>query len=361
MNMIRSSLTQLERFEVSRRFYDSIKTQVAWSSLSRSAVENAFFDTFYVLLRHRMWVGLKTFKEFVIEMLQHDHNLPRESAASFYDLMVEDMRDLKILKSLRTDIDERDFLTYAYANAAACTSEEDLLRDIGLGSIFLRRLRDGIRVVASGAKDKFVTEFDAELATIMIELSYEARSIPWAVDVRRLKYTLLEHNSFDEGQVEDLFQTLCQIAEHQLGLSSEININESSLKMLLSCDLIYGGDRKSKIKMSEIAWSLVAHFITSTHEERLKQDPQTIVSLPQALQRIVIQKINKSEVLTSLLQDHIAVMSPQAITCLLNQSRINLSEDELKVAFNKIEFATLTPWQRHVVEVFDASTYQTTV
>ena len=191
MTGIRSNLNDWELKTLEREFSNitSRMARVAHSAKSLRGV--LFIDLAYALARHRDWLQTPVFSALLVEFLQLDHGLPRGDAEILVHDMIEAAIEVGLSRTRTICGDDREFLTWAYICAAGASGEDALEADLGLGTAVLRKLREGIKALERVDSHVFVPEYDAMLATIVIELGHECKSLPWSMDHHRLRYALL--------------------------------------------------------------------------------------------------------------------------------------------------------------------------
>ena len=184
---------------------------------SRSLRGTIFIDLAYALTRHREWLQAPVFSALLVEFLQLDHGIPRGDAEVLAHDMIESATQLGVGRPRGICHDDREFLMWAYICAASATDEDALESDLGLGTAVLKKLREGLSALERVDSDVFVPEYDAMLATIVIELGHECKGIPWAMDYHRLKYALLSGVG-DAAQPYILEESLPEIFESLIAL-----------------------------------------------------------------------------------------------------------------------------------------------
>jgi hypothetical protein len=188
---IRAGLNDWELQAFEREFLEITKSMPRVAKAARSLRGTLFIDLAYALTRHREWLQAPVFSALLVEFLQLDHGIPRSDAELLVHDMIESALQLGLGRHRGICQDDREFLTWAYICAAGANDEDSLEADLGLGTAVLKKLREGLSALERVDSDVFVPEYDAMLATIVIELGHESRSLPWAMDYHRLRYALL--------------------------------------------------------------------------------------------------------------------------------------------------------------------------
>lgn len=150
-----------------------------------------FIEVIYAVLRHREWLEVPVFRAIAEEFLQLDHGIPQKPARDFVARVIAEVTRLGVVKARTLCVDDREFLNYCYVSAAGVKNDMELEIELGLGSAIIRKLRDGVRVLDEARVDIFIPEYDAMLASLILELSHQSKERPWALDEHRLKYKLL--------------------------------------------------------------------------------------------------------------------------------------------------------------------------
>jgi len=257
---VRSRLNDWELQSLEREFIESTNRVFGSRYQARSVRGVLFLDLAYALSLHRDWLQMPVLSVLLVEFLQLDHGVSRNDA----EIIVHDMVDAAIqlgLGRLRGNfVADRDFLTWAYVCAATASDETALEADLGLGTAVLNKLRDGIKALEQVDNNIFVSEYDAMLAAIVIELSHETKSVPWSMDFERIKFALLSAG----------------------GDAAQPYILPESLPVILDALVAIGlGERHALIERPALAELLVQAglLMESKNDQRRKKQGHTITDL----------------------------------------------------------------------------------
>jgi hypothetical protein len=191
LNGLRHGFNCLELKTLEKEFREISKGSSRIAQQSKSIRNALFVDLAYALMRHRDWLQVPVFSSLLTEFLQFDYKIPRGEADLVCHDMIEAVINLGLFRQRSICCDDREFLTWAYVCAAGSRDEDSLDGDLGLGTAVLRKLRDGLQAIDRVDHQIFIPEYDAMLATIVIELGHECKSVQWAMDLHRLRYALL--------------------------------------------------------------------------------------------------------------------------------------------------------------------------
>lgn len=162
-----------------------------------SAQEALTLDLTYALTRHAIWLSAPVFTDVVASFLAAEHGLERVRA----ELLAERGTDeaLTALAQARADasalcfaITDDEFLRYVFVESASARDEAALRRDLGLGGELLQRLKCAVLDVSGPQLARYVPELEAKLADVVLDMAKELRQSPWAMDVHRLRYDLVD-------------------------------------------------------------------------------------------------------------------------------------------------------------------------
>lgn len=300
--LVQSVFNKPQRLAVERQIARSIEEMRGDLRISRASNEALQIDILYALARHARWVKVPLFRDVLVDFLVTDHELPRVGSEKLVNEILESCETLlgddpnySPADLLEGKVDE-EFLTYIFV-IAACSGHDSVVREqLGVGAGLLRSLKSAADSLAareqfsrenSGGSDGprlFLPDVDTVFATIMIKLTAAVRSCPWALDVYRLKYHLLEKLDRQRfaclsAHIPAVFEFLCAIGrENYLALpqetlaskwsaaheSGEISF-EQVLQWLEHSGLIFRADVKKRGKRQVVFWDLtpVAEQITA--------------------------------------------------------------------------------------------------
>ncbi|MCX6127118.1 MAG: hypothetical protein NTV34_20535 [Proteobacteria bacterium] len=319
--MVRESLNDwvLQCFE--RRFLQDTKLLAVGYQGSMAGQGYLFIEVLYAVLRHREWLEVPVFRALAVEFLQLDHGLPRSAAQVLVDGLISESWRLGVAKSRSVCVDDREFLNYCYVSAAGLRNDFEVEAELGLGSAIIRKLRDGVRVLDEARVDVFIPEYDAMLASIVIELGHQSKQCPWALDEHRLKYKMLAELG-DQAQSwileEQLPVILVSLLEIGLGVfdwqkSQPLCVVLERAKLLIS---IRGA--RGKVR----GWDLTAEGTAVTavlfkvrFGASLVSSAENFLGLKLTWQLALLndQNVTSIEFIMELLSRHLVRMAPLAI------------------------------------------------
>lgn len=153
-------------------------------------------DLTYAVARHHHWRGAPILVDVLTDFLVREYRLTNDAAMALSLAAVAP----KSLPAHGTDghvaATDREFLRYIFVASATATCEAELLADLGIGTALVARIRETVEAtVAARTADapvRFLPELDAHISEILCELASEAKSVPWALAVHRLRYHLID-------------------------------------------------------------------------------------------------------------------------------------------------------------------------
>lgn len=337
MSGLNAGLNQWELKSLEREFQDISSRTPKIAQLARSIRGTLFVDLAYAMMRHRDWLQVPVFSALMIDFLQLDYGIPRGDAEIVCHDMVEAAMELGLYRPRTICCDDREFLTWAYVCAAGARDEDALDADLGLGTAVLRKLRDGLQAIERVESHVFIPEYDAMLATIVLELGHECKAVPWAMDFHRLRYAMLAAAGDAaqpfvlEENIPELLQLLMDIG---LG-EKHLLIDRPALReVFLAAGLISeeAKARRSKtlgVELTDYGFALTAHCAAlriqgpATTRDFLKYSNRWQDAIVRKssnlsvdfLQNLLSEKINKvsPEVLESLI-GRFAELSPSRLS-----------------------------------------------
>lgn len=229
LGLVQSVFNKPQRLAVERQINKALEECRSNFTISRAGAEILLFDVLYALARHARWVKVPLFRDVLVDFLVTDHELPRVGSEKLVNDILESCESLmgddpnfSAADLLDGKVDE-EYLTYIFV-VAACSAPDAVIREnLGLGAGLLRSLKSAAESLASreagvgGDGPKlFLPDVDTVFANIMIKLTAAVRSCPWALDVYRMKYHLLEkldRQRYSElaGHIPAVFEFLCSV------------------------------------------------------------------------------------------------------------------------------------------------------
>lgn len=298
---IRSQLNAWELQSLEREFIETATKLSSLHRVSKTAQGVLFVDVIYAIVQHKSWLQTPVFAVLLVEFLQFDHGLARNDA----EVLVHDLLDAAIQLGLgraRTIFcEDRDFLTSAYVSAAGAIDDSNLEGELGLGAAVLKKLRDGISALESVDHNVFVPEYDAMLASIIIELSKELKQTPWAIDLYRLKFSLLSAGG-DAAQAFILPDSLPVILDAlvAIGRGHFLTLSErpALAELLVRCEILMESKTSPRSKkaghiLTDLGARLTASKVALTLDQELS--PEKFLELNHHWQIGVLKKLNLNQ------------------------------------------------------------------
>lgn len=339
VSRVRSQLNNWELQVLEREFIESINRFSGSYRLSKSIKGVLFLDLAYAIAQHKDWLHTPVFSVLLVEFLQFDHGIRRNDAEILVHDVVEAAIQLDFGGQRQLCRSDRDFLTCAYVSAMDAQDDSFLELELGLGTAVLRKLRDGVKALESVDQNVFVPEYDAMLASIVLELSQELKEVPWALDHYRVKFALLRAGG-DAAQpfilVDSLPLMLDAITAIGQGHSSTLFERPALASLMVQADLIMEAKSHPKRKVTgHIISDLGARFTALKLSSSLQQLPSvsSFLKLHNAWQQAIIKRslsIN-FDYLQSLLSTAVNKLSPEVIEATigrmigLNSARIDVN------------------------------------
>ena len=274
---VRTQLNGWELQSLEREFIESISKLPSVSRASKAAAGHLFLDVVYAIAQHRDWLQTQVFSVLLVEFLQFDHGIARNDAEVIVHDLLDTAVELGLGRARGLCSQDRDFLTSAYVSAAGALDDTNLEVELGLGSAVLRKLRDGIKALESVDQNVFVPEYDAMLASIVLELTKEIKQTPWALDLYKLKFALLSAGG-DLAQPFILPESLPVILDalvaigygHSFTLSERPALAELLLKAsLLMESKSNARSKKSRYVLTDFGARLTAAKVAASTQSRI--------------------------------------------------------------------------------------------
>ena len=316
---IRAGLNDWELQSLEREFVETTGRIVTSQLQSPTAKGVLFIDMAYAISQHRDWLQTTVFSALLVEFLQYDHGLNRGDAEILVHDVVEAAMTLGLSRSRKLFSCDRDFLTWAYVCAAGASDEASLEADLGLGRAVLRKLKEGLRALEAVDNNTFVSEYDSMLAAIVLDLSQQSRSNPWAIDCERIKFALLSAGG-DNAEAYILPETLPVIVDALMsigcGMQFSLSDRPSLAELLVAAGLIMevktaSRRKKQGYKLTELGARVSALKVALTVPDDLPAD--NFLKLNNQWQIVVIKR-KKSltfDYMVRLLSEYVNKLSPE--------------------------------------------------
>ena len=277
---VRARLNGWELQSLEREFIESTSRLQSLSRASKTAAGCLFVDLVYAIAQHRDWLQTPVFSVLLVEFLQFDHGVTRNDAEVIVHDLLDAAVELGLSRTRSLCSQDRDFLTAAYVSAAGAVDDSNLEVELGLGSAVLRKLRDGIRALESVDQNVFVPEYDAMLASIILELSKEVKQTPWSMDLYKIKFFLLSAGG-DAAQPFILPDSLPVILDALVaigrGHSFTLRERPALAELLVKASLLMESksnarSKKSRYVLTDLGARLTSAKVAATSHERLCLD-----------------------------------------------------------------------------------------
>lgn len=325
MISIRTGLNQWELVSLERQFSEIIKRSTRISSQARSIQGVMFIDLAYALSRHRDWLEVPVFSALLIDFLQLDHGLPRKDSEILTHELIDAAIELGVYRQRSICSDDREFLTWAYVCAAGASDEDQLDADLGLGTAVLRKLRDGLQAIDQVESRVFIPEYDAMLATIVLELGHECKSKAWAMDYHRLRYFMLAAAGDSaqpfilEEALPTVFETLVRIGQ---GDSDSLQDRPDLASILVRAGVLCDTQpqrkgRKVSHQLTDLGARTTALCVALSRDH--SDFESGFVKMNQRWQEAIIRHSQKISItrLVSFITENLNKLSPEVIECSL--------------------------------------------
>ena len=353
----REALNEWQLQTLETHFMESTKILESSRVSSRANRGYLFVETLFAFLRHREWLDVPVFHALVIEFLQLDHGLARPVATQVVTTMLADFRRMGLAKTRNICSDDREFLTYAYVVAASAANDVQMELDLGLGHALVRKLRDGVRVLEESRADIFIPEYDAMLASIIIELGHQMRAKPWILDEHRLKYRLLSELGDNavpwilEEHIPETLEALAGIGlkQSQEGVADEL-IQALERAQLVSADR----DGRGRIRgwdVTQDGAQVTANVIKVKRGAELMESVSEFLTLNVSWQISILRDATVSPIgfVMDLLSRHLGRMAPTAVEAAV-QRIVELGSDLLEPeTVRSLLAAAKLPWHKAAV------------
>lgn len=346
---------QLQSLEA--HFMESTKSLETQRQSSRASRGYLFVEALFSFLRHREWLSVPAFQAIVVEFLQLDHGLSRPLATKVVETMLEDFIRMGLAKPRTLCVDDREFLTYAYVVAASAANDVQMEMDLGLGHALVRKLRDGVRVLEEARSDIFIPEYDAMLASIIVELGHQMRSRAWVLDEHRLKYRMLSELGDSavawilEEKISETLQLLTKIGLTHSGQ----DVPEELLSVFERAQLIVADrDGRGRIRGWEVSTDgamITSQCLKLQHGSKLIESVSEFLALDLNWQMSILRdkKVVPIEFVMDLLANHMTRTAPQTVEIAV-QRIVELGPDLLEAeTLKSLLSAAHLPWHKAAV------------
>ncbi|MFW7377419.1 MAG: hypothetical protein ACOH5I_01265 [Oligoflexus sp.] len=189
------------------------------TQIGQGLIKYLAFDLSYILFRHQAWHHAPLFSELTIDHLNSEFRLPRSIATD----LVESSLDIFIPylpeeKDWQPETYDREFLFDLFVASATAKNESKLRSDIGFGNSVIQLFLSAAHLSEDTATGiySFAPEIMQTILDIMQDIASEAQSIPWIMDIYRLRLItsqqrLAHKKRITRQQIHLLFQVLCWI------------------------------------------------------------------------------------------------------------------------------------------------------
>ncbi len=327
MNSLNAGLNQWELKTLEREFSEITSHTPKIAQLARSIRGILFVDLAYAMMRHRDWLQVPVFSALMIDFLQLDYGIPRGDAEIICHDMIEAAMELGLYRPRSICCDDREFLTWAYVCAAGARDEDALDADLGLGTAVLRKLRDGLQAIERVESQVFIPEYDAMLATIVLELGHECKATAWAMDFHRMRYAMLAAAGDAaqpfvlEENIPELLSVLVRIGKGE----SQILIDRPALREIFTAAGIVVEESKARrsktrgVELTDYGYSLTAYCAAMTMT--LSDLPKKFLQLSNRWQEAIVRRSAhvSADFLEALIAKSLNKISPEVLEAIISR------------------------------------------
>lgn len=189
------SASHLEQIEKSLQHH--LKTVQERSVLPSGLTSAVILTLTYASFRHLHWINTPIFRDILIHHVSSDFRIEASTAALLTDAVLREVRSLKPLAPSHVDNSDFEFLKYLFIIAATAESERSLVSDMGLGPEIIYKMKATLKLVMTDPDDceknatSFLSELDAQIYEIMLEVSRDIRRYAWSIHVEKLRYMMI--------------------------------------------------------------------------------------------------------------------------------------------------------------------------
>ncbi|MDE3268919.1 MAG: hypothetical protein OYH77_01380 [Pseudomonadota bacterium] len=221
------------------------------------ANEYLALDLIYAIVRHRNWLHVSVFKHLLGAHLVRRHGIEFEDCQHLLAMSIAEFSKFKRLTHpVGTEASDREFIRYVFILTLSTTDEQKLILELGLGVLFLQKLKEFLRQVAQGHEGQsFLFGFEAMCYETLASLASELMGDNAKLATYRLQYQLAQGTDNDTHEVIAKFdpQTVLDLLQRMhANPLTERDIDSTSLPASVSAaqfverlahsGLIYHGD-----------------------------------------------------------------------------------------------------------------------
>lgn len=187
--------SDLEKIE--RSLSDNLLTMLEKTTLPPGLASVVSLVLCYAGFRHVHWINTPIFREILIHHIKSDYRIESGTAALLTDCVLRELRSIKDLAPSHVDNSDFEFLKYIFIIAATADNERSLVSDMGLGSEIIYKMKSTLKMVMTDPEvceknpQVFLSDLDAQIYEIMLEVSKDIRRYPWSIHVDKLRYLMI--------------------------------------------------------------------------------------------------------------------------------------------------------------------------
>lgn len=287
----------LEKIE--RSLSENLSTMLEKTTLPQGMASVVSLVLCYAGFRHIHWINTPIFRDILIHHVKSDYRIESGTAALLTDCVLRELRSVKNLTPSHVDNSDFEFLKYIFIIAATADNERSLVSDMGLGSEIIHKMKSTLKMVMTDPElceknpQVFLSDLDAQIYEIMLEVSKDIRRYPWSIHVDKLRYLMIGANDPISSLIVRygcrwVFEVLLGIGSKSISssnqilfrlqknfMSSEPAVTEGDIQLLLEqlhdLDLIFpvdgsrNNDRNLKWELTNEAALLTADAFALTH------------------------------------------------------------------------------------------------
>lgn len=187
----------------------------------------------YAAFRHLHWINTPIFRDVLIHHIATDFRIESSAASLLTDAVLREVRAVKTLQPSHVDNSDFEFLKYVFIMAATAENERSLVSDMGLGPDIIYKMKSTLKMVMTDPEScekgpaSFLSELDAQIYEIMIDVSRDIRRYAWSIHVERLRFLMIGAGDplaslITRYGAKWIFETLLSIGTKNIVSSSQI-------------------------------------------------------------------------------------------------------------------------------------------
>jgi hypothetical protein len=267
--------TELEQVEMSLQ--QSLKAIQEHSVLPAGLTSAVAMTLTYAGFRHLHWINTPIFRDILLHHVSADFRIDTPTAALLTDAVLRDIRSVRVLSPSHVDNSDFEFLKYLFIIAATAENELSLIMDMGLGSEIIYKMKTTLQMVMTDpdvcekSPKVFLSDLDAQIYEIMIEVSRDIRRYAWSIHVEKLRFLLIGvanplSDLIARYGARWIFELLLSVGSKNIITSNQITARLQ--KNFMSADPAVPEDDLHAIVTQLHAWKLIFPVGGSRHNEQ---------------------------------------------------------------------------------------------